>query len=279
MALYLLRRVVQTILILLGVAAITFVLLYCLPADPAVQLAGRSATPATVAAIRKELGLDQPLIFQFWRYLTGSDDRPEWPTRVPVTPGKPEARVEGERMTATWIGHATMLIQTRGLNILTDPIWSAPAGPFGLGPRRVAAPGVRFADLPKIDLVLVSHNHWDHLDKATLKRLWRRDRPVIVTSLGFALARGRGAPILATKLQWPTRNDIDAPLLTGAALFGTGWGLVGLCPGPAIVNLASLSLPVIVFVIAMAVGMFGFDLWRERTSMRIAPTAASATDV
>jgi peptide/nickel transport system permease protein len=71
MALYLLRRIVQTVLILLGVAAITFILLYCLPADPAVQLAGRSATPATVAAIRKELGLDQPLIFQFWRYLTG----------------------------------------------------------------------------------------------------------------------------------------------------------------------------------------------------------------
>jgi peptide/nickel transport system permease protein len=71
MAIYLLRRVIQTVLILLGVAAITFVLLYCLPADPAVQLAGRSATPATVAAIRRELGLDQPLIFQFWRYLTG----------------------------------------------------------------------------------------------------------------------------------------------------------------------------------------------------------------
>lgn len=101
---------------------------------------------------------------------------------------------------------------------------------------------------------------------------------VLITSLGFSLARRRGAPILATKLQWPTRSDIDAPLLTGAALFGIGWGLVGLCPGPAIVNLASLSLPVIVFVVAMAVGMLGFDLWRERASMRVAATAASATD-
>ncbi len=101
---------------------------------------------------------------------------------------------------------------------------------------------------------------------------------VLVTSIGFALARRRGTPMLANKLQWPTRNDIDAPLLSGAALFGIGWGLVGLCPGPAIVNLASLSLPVIVFVVAMAVGMIGVDLWQQRASMRIAATAASATD-
>lgn len=71
MALYLLRRLVQTVLILLGVAAITFLLLYWLPADPAVQLAGRSATPTTVANIRRELGLDKPLPVQFWRYLVG----------------------------------------------------------------------------------------------------------------------------------------------------------------------------------------------------------------
>jgi uncharacterized membrane protein YedE/YeeE len=101
---------------------------------------------------------------------------------------------------------------------------------------------------------------------------------VIVTSLGFALARRRGAPMLATKLQWPTRNDIDAPLLSGAALFGIGWGLVGLCPGPAIVNLASLSLPVVVFVVAMAAGMLAFGLWRERASMRVATTPVSTVD-
>lgn len=101
---------------------------------------------------------------------------------------------------------------------------------------------------------------------------------VIVTSVGFALARRRGAPMLAAKLQWPTRNDIDAPLLTGAALFGIGWGLVGLCPGPAIVNLASLGLPVIVFVVAMAVGMLGVDLWQQRASARVAVSAVSTAD-
>lgn len=87
---------------------------------------------------------------------------------------------------------------------------------------------------------------------------------VAVTAAGFALARQRGGPMLAEKLQWPTRRDIDAPLVAGAILFGIGWGLIGLCPGPALVNFAGLSLPVIVFVMAMAAGMIGHDLWRTR---------------
>ena len=104
---------------------------------------------------------------------------------MPVTPGKPEARVEGDRMVATWIGHATVLIQTQGLNILTDPIWSDTRRAARLRPASASrSRASRFDDLPKIDLVLVSHNHYDHLDKATLKRLWERDRPRIVTSLG-----------------------------------------------------------------------------------------------
>lgn len=87
-----------------------------------------------------------------------------------------------------------------------------------------------------------------------------------VTGAGFALARRRGAPVLAAQSLWPTRSDIDTPLVGGAVSFGIGWGLVGLCPGPALVNLAGLSLPVIVFVAAMAVGMFAHDAWRQRAS-------------
>lgn len=87
---------------------------------------------------------------------------------------------------------------------------------------------------------------------------------VAVTTIGFALARRRGAPVFASQSLWPTRKDIDAPLVTGAVLFGIGWGLVGLCPGPALVNLAGLGLPVIVFVVAMAVGMIGQDLWSKQ---------------
>jgi uncharacterized membrane protein YedE/YeeE len=89
---------------------------------------------------------------------------------------------------------------------------------------------------------------------------------VAVTGLGFALARRRGTPVLAAESLWPTRRDVDAPLVMGATLFGIGWGLVGLCPGPALVNLAGLGLPVIVFVVAMAVGMLGYDAWSARRS-------------
>lgn len=97
---------------------------------------------------------------------------------------------------------------------------------------------------------------------------------VAVTAAGFALVRKRGAPLLAATLQWPTRHDIDAPLIGGAILFGIGWGLVGLCPGPALVNLAGLDLPVVVFVVAMGLGIIGHDLWRERD-----PKATPANEI
>ncbi|MGL5167959.1 MAG: DUF6691 family protein [Afipia sp.] len=87
---------------------------------------------------------------------------------------------------------------------------------------------------------------------------------VAVASIGFALARRRGAPVFAAQSLWPTRKDIDAPLVIGASLFGIGWGLVGLCPGPALVNLASLSFPVVAFVAAMAIGMIGHDVWSKQ---------------
>ncbi len=97
-----------------------------------------------------------------------------------------------------------------------------------------------------------------------------------VSSIGFALARRRRAPLLASQSLWPTRADIDAPLVAGSILFGAGWGLVGLCPGPALENLASLSPRVIVFVIAMSVGMILHDAWqrRARASREIDQTAA-----
>ena len=112
-------------------------------------------------------------------------ERVPWPDHVPVRASIPPPRVQGEAMRVTWIGHATALIQTQGLNILTDPIWSHRASPFPfVAPVRVRPPGVAFERLPKIDVVLISHNHYDHMDLPTLKRLWRRDRPLIVTSLG-----------------------------------------------------------------------------------------------
>ncbi|HEX7790520.1 MAG TPA: DUF6691 family protein [Afipia sp.] len=101
---------------------------------------------------------------------------------------------------------------------------------------------------------------------------------IAVASVGFVLARRRGAPVFAAQSLWPTRKDIDAPLAIGATLFGIGWGLVGLCPGPALVNLAGLSLPVIVFVAAMAAGMIGHDVWsKQKAATPATGKAAIAT--
>ena len=97
-----------------------------------------------------------------------------------------------------------------------------------------------------------------------------------VTGLGYALARRR-TPVFEEKNQWPTQSAIDRPLVAGSVLFGVGWGLVGLCPGPAIANLATLSTPVIVFVVAMALGTLAHDLWYARGAAGSEPSLAPAS--
>jgi uncharacterized protein len=96
-----------------------------------------------------------------------------------------------------------------------------------------------------------------------------------VTTLGYALIRPP-RPLFDTQARWPTQTAIDRPLIAGAAMFGVGWGLAGLCPGPAIENLATLSTPVIVFVVAMAVGMAAHDFRQARTTASAARTLAPA---
>lgn len=118
-----------------------------------------------------------------WQF---SRARASWPAWVEntATPALPAAL--GQRECAvTFVGHATFLIQFAGLNVLTDPIWSERCSPVSwAGPKRVRAPGLDFAALPRVDLVLLSHNHYDHLDLPTLKRLHAAHRPLIVTTLG-----------------------------------------------------------------------------------------------
>jgi uncharacterized membrane protein YedE/YeeE len=110
-----------------------------------------------------------------------------------------------------------------------------------------------------LDVFAIPSGHWD----PTLIVVMAAG--VAVTGIGYALVRPR-TPVFAAQNHWPMGRDIDWPLLTGAALFGIGWGLVGLCPGPAIADLATASPGVIVFVIAMAAGMVGHDLTQSRAA-------------
>ena len=95
-----------------------------------------------------------------------------------------------------------------------------------------------------------------------------------VSGAGYALAQRRARPLLAPRSLWPSKTDIDAPLVCGSVLFGVGWGLVGLCPGPALVNLATFAPQVIVFVVAMAAGMILHDQWSVRRAAAAAIVAA-----
>jgi L-ascorbate metabolism protein UlaG (beta-lactamase superfamily) len=97
---------------------------------------------------------------------------------------KPAPKVQ-QGIRITFVNHATFLLQVDGLNILTDPIWSDRASPFSwIGPKRHRMPGIAFEDLPKIDVILVSHNHYDHLDLPTLMKLYVAHAPKIVVPLG-----------------------------------------------------------------------------------------------
>jgi L-ascorbate metabolism protein UlaG (beta-lactamase superfamily) len=116
----------------------------------------------------------------------GAQPRSVWPkhaspTRTPSLP----ATIAPGTVAVTWIGHSTFLLQLPGVTVLTDPVFASHAGPFGrLGPRRVRPPALRLDQLPTIDLILLSHNHYDHLDLNALRWLSREWRPLIVTTLG-----------------------------------------------------------------------------------------------
>ena len=110
--------------------------------------------------------------------------RSPWPRTVPAKSGqRPAARVAGLQI--THVGHAAYLIQVSDSNILVDPVWADRASPLSwAGPRRHNPPSIAFEDLPPVDAVLVTHNHFDHMDTSTLRRLAEKHHPVFITPLG-----------------------------------------------------------------------------------------------
>lgn len=113
-------------------------------------------------------------------------ERPAWPEyrELAVTDQPPE-RVHGRELRLSSVGHVSVLLQTRGLNILFDPVWADRASPFSwAGPKRAHSPGIRFEDLPPIDVVLLTHSHYDHMDLPFLAQLWERDKPRVIAPLG-----------------------------------------------------------------------------------------------
>jgi len=155
-----------------------------------------------------------------WRFSGGAAAWPETaaPGAIPLPlAAAPAAPDRDGAVTATFIGHATFLLQWRGLTILTDPVWSERCSPVAwAGPKRVRPPALAWADLPPIDVVLISHNHYDHLDLSTLRRLDDHSRPLLVTGLGNrAFLEGHGLKRVV-ELDWWQQHEAGGARLTFA---------------------------------------------------------------
>jgi L-ascorbate metabolism protein UlaG (beta-lactamase superfamily) len=137
----------------------------------------------------------------------------------------PQSTVAGQRPPAvvpnglhiTFVNHSTFLIQVDGVNILTDPVWSERASPFTFaGPKRMRPPGIHFDDLPRIDLVLLSHNHYDHLDARTVIALNERFHPKFIEPLGVGKFLEELGIASRTDLDWATSTMVNDDISVAA---------------------------------------------------------------
>lgn len=132
------------------------------------------------------LGDSEPRSFSDFLHWTVDRKPGSWQKWIDAPPGpSPPSRVEGGGLRVTFVNHSTVLVQTEGVNLLTDPVWSDRIGPVSwVGPRRHRSVGLPFEDLPPIDVVLLSHDHYDHFDVPTLTRLIAKWNPEVVVPLG-----------------------------------------------------------------------------------------------
>lgn len=151
----------------------------------------------------------------FLRWQLGREQQADWVDQPgPAVPPEVPTRVEGDELRITYINHATLLIQHRGLNILTDPVWSQRVSPFSfVGPRRHHPPGLELDQLPPIDLILVSHNHYDHLDLESLRGLAERfPLARVVSGLGNAMLIRESGFKNVVELDWWQELPLDSGL-------------------------------------------------------------------
>jgi ribonuclease BN (tRNA processing enzyme) len=134
---------------------------------------------------------------------------------IEVNNYKPLEKVNNDKISTTFVGHSTFLLQFNNLNILTDPIWSNRASPVSfLGPKRAKKPGIKFEDLPKIDIVLISHSHYDHLDIPTIKKLRDFSNPQIFAGLGMChyLNHVKNLKINCQEMDWNEKIQFNQNL-------------------------------------------------------------------
>lgn len=195
---------------LLGLLGLTLALTGCagvgsepVPDKPAHHVVGGFRNPAP--------GVERADVWTRWSFF----GRRVWQSMTaPRTFAAPRVANDGSALrdgslnpSITWIGHATLLVQLDGLNILTDPNWAERASPLAwAGPRRLSAPGLAFDDLPRIDVVIISHDHYDHLDLGTVKRLASAHNPLFVVPLGLKRWFAEQGMLRVVELDWWDRH-------------------------------------------------------------------------
>jgi N-acyl-phosphatidylethanolamine-hydrolysing phospholipase D len=146
---------------------------------------------------------------------------------TPVVNDGRELRANTTQATVTWIGHATLLVQLAGVNILTDPNWSEATGPAPFHIPRLVAPGVRFKDLPRIHAVVISHDHYDHLDLPTVQRLAREHQPTFFVPLGVGrFLKERGVDHVVELDWWQSQTFRGLKFTATPAQHGSGRNLM-----------------------------------------------------